>query len=307
MLTAALIGHVYWLPNTSESRGTSVNGGKLNHPVLVLGAEREGKVQVLLITSFNNTTLSVRFPNPTDQLRRKYLPLKVSGAAPHPDNGILLLVNARGEPPLLTKQSYVNLEPFEVEVRLLDSRHGSTCSLPDDMLGLLMKKLRELRPTFSVYQERRVVASSSSPAKRQPSAPPRQTPPATQHHIPPPPRQTTPATRHQIPPPPRQTTPATRHQPPRASRPPSFSSPVPTQQCPLLSPQRTYNSPYGTTAPRQDFGQDLEWNAPRQSRYTRTVDHYDSGAELDCSVVWDILGYLGIAVAVFVSVKYLLS
>ncbi|CAZ82700.1 unnamed protein product [Tuber melanosporum] len=293
MLTAALIGHVYWLPNTSESRGTSVNGGKLNHPVLVLGAEREGKVQVLLITSFGNTTLSVRFPNPTDQLRRKYLPLKVSGAAPHPDNGILLSVIARGEPPLLTKQSYVNLEPFEVEVRLLDSRHGSTCSLPDDMLGLLMKKLRELRPTFSVHQERRVVASSSSPAKRQPPAPPRQTTPAIQHHIPPPPRQATPATRHQ---------------PPLAARPPPpLRSPVPTQQHPLLSPQRTYSSPYGTTAPWQDFGQDLERNAPRQSRYTRTVDHHDSGAELDCSVVWDILGYLGIAVAVFVSVRYLFS
>ncbi|KAG0634095.1 hypothetical protein HOY80DRAFT_895505 [Tuber brumale] len=298
MLTAAQKGHVYWLPDTPQSQSASFDSGKLNHPVLVLGAVREGKVQVLLITSFGNTTLSERFPNSNNNLRKKYLPLKVAGAAPHPDNGVLLSVVAAGHPPLLTKQSYVNLEPFEVEVRLLDSHRRSTCRLPDDTLALLMRKLHELHPGFSAHQEGGAVASNPSPPKTRP-------PPT------PPPRQTTPATRHQPPPaarpPPRQTTPATRPQPPPAARapspPPLFRSPVPTKERPLLSPQGAYSSPYGTVAPRQDYGQDLEWNAPRQSRYTRATEDYHHDSEGDCPV-WDALVYIGIAVVVLTAVRY---
>ena len=49
MLTTTQEGHIYWLDDTPESRSATFESGKLNHPVLVLGAERAGSVQALVV------------------------------------------------------------------------------------------------------------------------------------------------------------------------------------------------------------------------------------------------------------------
>lgn len=49
MLTTTQEGHIYWLPDTPESRGAEFDRGKLNHPVLVLGAAKAGSVQALVV------------------------------------------------------------------------------------------------------------------------------------------------------------------------------------------------------------------------------------------------------------------
>jgi len=302
MLTVAQEGHMYWLEDTPESRRASFDTGKLNHPVLILGAERAGKVQALVvvqpppppftplpnqsltpsqITSLGSTNLSNKFSDPTDRRRKKYLPLKVAGAAPHPDNGILLSVIS-GQPPMLTKPSYVNLEPFDVEVRFLNLGGRSTCLLPSDMLEQLMGKLLELYPNFVRH---RTPSSSSQSRRPQPPAPQSRLPPA-----PPPP-----TTR-------RQSLPTVaQHQPsPFVARPPP-----PTQHSALLSSQRTHSDPYGTTPWRPDYSQDLEWNAPRQPVYR--THHHEPEEEPNYFEVtgWGILGYLGVAAGLFISMRYL--
>jgi len=205
---------------------------------------------------------------------------------------------------MLTKPSYVNLEPFEVEVRFLNLDRRSTSSLQSGMLELLMKKLLELYPKF-VLQERSVPASSSSSSSQSRSQrPPARQPPATRAQ--PPTQQSallpqraysntsgTTASRQDY----RENTewnaarlpnPVTRPQPP-------------TQQSAPL-PQRIYSNTYGTT-PRQDYRQDLERGAARPS-YSRPHYH-DSEGESGYISGWDILGYLGVAAGIFISVRYL--
>ncbi|PUU83564.1 hypothetical protein B9Z19DRAFT_1105071 [Tuber borchii] len=302
MLTAPQEGHIYWLKDTSESQSAKFDSGKLNHPVLVLGAERAGSVQALVITSLGSTTLSAKFPERDDRRRKKYLPLGVAGAVPHPDNGILLSVRA-GRPPILTKPSYVNLEPFEVEVRFLNLDKRSTDSLGSGMLERLMGKLLELYPRFVPHPERSSSQSSSQPPARQPRVSLATRPqPLTQQSAPPPPpppqraysnTSSTTASRQDH----RENTewnatrlpnPVTRPQPP-------------TQQS--SQPQRAYSTHYGTT-PRQDYRQDLERGTVRPS-YSRPHYH-DSEGESDSISGWNVLGYLGIAAGIFVAARYLL-
>ncbi|RPA98756.1 hypothetical protein L873DRAFT_1790135 [Choiromyces venosus 120613-1] len=168
-------GSVYWLDDTPGSRRANVDNGKLNHPVLVLGA----------ITSFNNQSLSTRFPSPGDtERRRRYLPLRGGrgAATPHPDNGLLLSIITTGQPAMLSRQSYVNLEPFTVEVRHLSYlRYNSTCILPSDMLDLVIERLREFEPDFIAYQEislpSRRPRTQQQPARPQPRPAPQIPPP----------------------------------------------------------------------------------------------------------------------------------
>ncbi|CUS12272.1 unnamed protein product [Tuber aestivum] len=268
MSSATQVGHVYWLEHPPKSQSLSFDSGKLNHPTLVLGAEREGKVQAVVITSFGGRTLSDKFPDTNNnhlRMRAEYLPLNVAGAAPHPDNDVLLSVIV-GFPPMLTKKCYVRLDPFDVEVGQLRLDRRSTCMLPDDMMVLLMGRLLQLKPHFRAHKERSGTAGGPISARRQ-------RPPVV--HLP--------------------------------QSPPRLPLPVPTQQSALLPPPRTYSNSYGTaTASRHYHHGDLEWNAPAPPRppYPRTPRSVEDD-EPNCSGGWSALGYLGIAAGIFVAVRYL--
>ncbi|RPA98755.1 hypothetical protein L873DRAFT_1686634 [Choiromyces venosus 120613-1] len=317
-------GSVYWLDDTPGSQGASVDNGKLNHPVLVLGAVNAGIVQVLLITSFNNQSLSTRFPKPGDTRRRKrYLPLRGGpGAdAPHPDNGLLLSIITTGQPAMLSRQSFVNLEPFTVEVCHLSYLHrSSTCILPSDMLDLVIEKLREFKPNFTAYQERSL--PPSRPRTQQQSARPHPRPVPQPQPRPVPQIQPPPTTRPATIPPARPATiPPARPATIPPTRPAAIPAAIPavrlpppphTQQRPLpVPPQPREPSSYysATTARQSPWGPDLERNAqpPQPSSYytwNRQEDDHDDDPSSDCSLWLDISKYMAIAATVFLSVRY---
>ncbi|PWW73222.1 hypothetical protein C7212DRAFT_285989 [Tuber magnatum] len=271
MSSATQIGHVYWLGTPPESQSLNFDTGKLNHPALVLGAEREGRVQAVLITSLGGRTLTSRFPN-DQRMRREYLPLNVAGAARHPDNDILISVIAAGRPPMLNRNCYVHLDPFDVEVRQLNLARRSTCLLPDDMMELLMSRLHELRPHFRAHRERRVTASTSNSARRQGPVP---------------------VTRSQQPL--RQPVPSPTQQ----------SALLPTQR----TYSNYYGT---TAASRHYHHEDLEWNTqpspPPRPPYPGAPTGAGYGGlteESGSSAGWVVLGCLGVAAAVFITTRYL--
>ncbi|RYP36519.1 hypothetical protein DL767_003342 [Monosporascus sp. MG133] len=117
-------GIILWLPKTKNVKITEDNlaKGRYHHPVVILSAGLlDGKVDVLLLTSFNETSLELRHPHNRKE-RRAHLPIEP--CSPHPDNGKLLTLENRF--PGLRKNSYVkvksrntvtyaNLQPYDRE------------------------------------------------------------------------------------------------------------------------------------------------------------------------------------------------
>ncbi|RYP00664.1 hypothetical protein DL764_006438 [Monosporascus ibericus] len=115
-------GIILWLHKAKNVKIMDDNLAKgcYHHPVVILSAGlQDGKVDILFLTSFNETSLEVRHPH-DPKARRAHLPIEP--CSPHPDNGKLLTLENRF--PGLRKNSYVktktrntvtyaNLQPYD--------------------------------------------------------------------------------------------------------------------------------------------------------------------------------------------------
>ncbi|KAI5859260.1 hypothetical protein GGS23DRAFT_327218 [Durotheca rogersii] len=102
-----LAGGIWWLPPKDKLTGNDdpdLDEGKCNHPVVILSPQLEnGQVVFLIVTSFKETSLEIRFSH-HPSLRLEYLPIRPCD--PHPDNGKLLSLS---DPSLeLRKKSYIH-------------------------------------------------------------------------------------------------------------------------------------------------------------------------------------------------------
>ncbi|KAI1184384.1 hypothetical protein F5B17DRAFT_83502 [Nemania serpens] len=100
-----LAGCIKWLPRKEDLVQTDweIEAGCLNHPVVTLSSQaRNGRVEILIITSFGGLDLETKYPSQLSA-RRDHLPIAPSKA--HPDNGTqLVLQDSSSE---LRKKSYV--------------------------------------------------------------------------------------------------------------------------------------------------------------------------------------------------------
>ncbi|ORY63323.1 uncharacterized protein BCR38DRAFT_226616 [Pseudomassariella vexata] len=102
-----LAGCIMWLPRKEDiNLDIEIEDGCYNHPVVILSPQPKPKmVTLLLITSFNSTSLEAKHANDV-KTRLKHLPIKP--AESHPDNGKLLFLEDEGRP--LRKTSWVKTE-----------------------------------------------------------------------------------------------------------------------------------------------------------------------------------------------------
>ncbi|KAI5923434.1 hypothetical protein F4810DRAFT_710516 [Camillea tinctor] len=101
-----LAGCIKWLPPKEElnSLPKGFDEGGLNHPVVILSPKtQDGKVTVLIMTSFGGVELKTKHAS-SRKKRIEYLP--VEPCDPHPDNGILLKL--QNPSPGMRKNSYVH-------------------------------------------------------------------------------------------------------------------------------------------------------------------------------------------------------
>lgn len=104
--TPGLAGCIKWLPPKDKlpNSDSGIEEGCYNHPVVILPTKisENGKVEILIITSFGGSDLKTKYPHQTG-FRHDHLPIAPGEA--HPDNGILLTLRD----PLRTmrKRSYV--------------------------------------------------------------------------------------------------------------------------------------------------------------------------------------------------------
>ncbi|KAH9989889.1 hypothetical protein F4779DRAFT_623895 [Xylariaceae sp. FL0662B] len=99
-----LAGCILWLPSRDElPEDSNLDEGIYKHPVVILSPQLDdGKVVVLIITSFGGTDLATKHKNDL-ALRLAHLPIKPCSA--HPDNGMLL--HLEDSSLKLRKRSYV--------------------------------------------------------------------------------------------------------------------------------------------------------------------------------------------------------
>ncbi|CCC13713.1 hypothetical protein SMACR_08216 [Sordaria macrospora] len=103
-----LAGRIMWLPHADElSSSTGFADECHNHPVLVLSKKMgaDGKVDILMMTSFGGQDLEAKHRYSKVQLRGTFLPIDPS--PPHPDNNIQLKLD---HGVTLRKNSYVKTE-----------------------------------------------------------------------------------------------------------------------------------------------------------------------------------------------------
>ncbi|KAI0814549.1 hypothetical protein GGR55DRAFT_632259 [Xylaria sp. FL0064] len=100
-----LAGCIKWLPKKDQlvPNDLAIDEGCCQHPVVILSSRaRDGRVEILIITSFGGLDLETKFPTQL-AARNDHLPIAPSKA--HPDNGILLVLEDRSCE--LRKKSYV--------------------------------------------------------------------------------------------------------------------------------------------------------------------------------------------------------
>ncbi|RYP76751.1 hypothetical protein DL770_007161 [Monosporascus sp. CRB-9-2] len=131
---------ILWLPKIKDLMITDNNLAKgcYHHPVVILSAEvQDGKVDVLFLTSFSETSLELRHPH-NPKARRAHLPIEP--CSPHPDNGKLLTLenrfpglrkNSYVKAKRLTTVTYANLQPYD-------------CKRPDVDFALSRRSFQEL-------------------------------------------------------------------------------------------------------------------------------------------------------------------
>ncbi|KAK1778657.1 hypothetical protein QBC45DRAFT_393119 [Copromyces sp. CBS 386.78] len=103
-----LAGRIMWLPHADElSSSTGFQDECHNHPVLVLSKKisADGKVDILMMTSFGGQDLETKHRYSKVELRATFLPIDPS--PPHPDNNIQLKLD---HGVTLRKKSYVKTE-----------------------------------------------------------------------------------------------------------------------------------------------------------------------------------------------------
>jgi hypothetical protein len=105
-------------------QGAGVDG----HPVCVVGTSNNGTLSCCLtVTSFQNTTLERKFPDPADLMRRQYLAIDHS-ASTTSGTGQLTLANGQR----MLKQSYLHLDNFIV----VETRHLEVWKNNDKFLNV---------------------------------------------------------------------------------------------------------------------------------------------------------------------------
>ncbi|KAJ2995272.1 hypothetical protein NUW58_g1319 [Xylaria curta] len=105
LIREPLAGCIKWLPRKDElvPADASIDEGCCQHPVVILSTKAQnGRVEILIITSFGGIDLETKYPTHLSA-RKNHLPIKPHKA--HPDNGILLVLE---NPSIeLRKKSYV--------------------------------------------------------------------------------------------------------------------------------------------------------------------------------------------------------
>ncbi|KAI8631301.1 hypothetical protein F5Y19DRAFT_26106 [Xylariaceae sp. FL1651] len=163
LLTVSLAGSIRWLPPKDKVGDLGLKKGCYNHPVVVLSYKvQDGRVDILIITSFRGRDLVKKFPQPSD-LRESYLPIKPSSA--HPDHGVLLvLADNRQE---LSKKSYVGTRKvFKVPLTALhryDEISTRDYCLSNESFGMLLARCADVPPTgLSPSSEERTTVRTRS-------------------------------------------------------------------------------------------------------------------------------------------------
>ncbi|KAI0530070.1 hypothetical protein GGR58DRAFT_494705 [Xylaria digitata] len=142
-----LAGCIKWLPRKDELIPTEpdIEEGCCNHPVVVLSTQsRNGRVEILIITSFGGQDLETKYPTQLDA-RHDHLPIAPSNA--HPDNNILLVL--RDKSPKLKKNSYVKTrEKFKIRLASLRpyNRQGPEVFLSERSYKILIKHIQFTEP-----------------------------------------------------------------------------------------------------------------------------------------------------------------
>ncbi|KAI1822519.1 hypothetical protein F4861DRAFT_386442 [Xylaria intraflava] len=143
LVQGQLAGCIKWLPPKDELDGSDldIEEGCCDHPVVVISTRpRNGRVKVLIVTSFGGRGLEDKFPK-AGPWRLAHLPIAPSDA--HPDNGIQLVL--RDPSHRLRKQSYVKTENKQ-SIRLASlqpyNNHGPDIFLSKQSYETLVKYIR---------------------------------------------------------------------------------------------------------------------------------------------------------------------
>lgn len=145
---------------STEGVDCSLSDGCYNHPIVILSPlARDGKVVILILTSFDGVDLATK--HRSAQIRQRYLPISPSPA--HPDNKMLLHLDHSSLP--LRKASNVNTHALHTIV--LTSLHPYSNARDDYVLSAssyqeLIKYAKFEAPLVDVYN----AAMLSSRAER---------------------------------------------------------------------------------------------------------------------------------------------
>ncbi|KAK1763109.1 hypothetical protein QBC33DRAFT_550406 [Phialemonium atrogriseum] len=164
-----LAGNIMRLPEKKEPDNTGLSDGCYGHPVVILSPEEsDGKVVILIITSFREVDLSVKHAH-SRTVRLEYLPIHPSST--HPDNGTLLYLR---EGRSLPKKSYINTKaPYTLPFSMLEIyvRCGKDFGLTEASyqdLADYIQRTHTISPTTSPTSENRLsrpLPSTSRPTE----------------------------------------------------------------------------------------------------------------------------------------------
>ncbi|KAK3947430.1 hypothetical protein QBC32DRAFT_318828 [Pseudoneurospora amorphoporcata] len=146
-----LAGRIMWLPHADElSSSTGFQEECHNHPVLVLSKKisPDGKVDILMMTSFGGQDLERKHRYSKVELRGTFLPIDPS--PPHPDNHIQLKLD---HGVTLRKNSYVKTEEprkiLFVHLRDYDRYTTKIYALTDDSYQIVVEHCGYREPVHS--------------------------------------------------------------------------------------------------------------------------------------------------------------
>ena len=118
-----------------------MNLGAEGHPVCVVGTKDNGRLSTCCqVTSFNNTPIEVKYPDPNNLMRQQYLSIGHHLTVPHSGQKLLGLDNGQK----MLKQSYVHLDQFfEIETQYLESFYQNSKRLDSQSVGYLQAQFRD--------------------------------------------------------------------------------------------------------------------------------------------------------------------
>ncbi|KAK3706760.1 hypothetical protein LTR37_012605 [Vermiconidia calcicola] len=118
-----------------------MNLGAGGHPVTIVGTKDNGRFSTCCqVTSFGNTPIEVKYPDPNNLMRQQYLSIGHDRTVPHSGQKLLGLANGKK----MLKQSYVHLDQFfEIETQYLESFYQDSKCLDSQSVGYPQAQFRD--------------------------------------------------------------------------------------------------------------------------------------------------------------------